>query len=392
MSERAVAATAVLRAAGLDPATVAATPAALEPWLTALAGPDATAIVGALGDLGTPAAAALLQELEPRLPALRRAIRRALFVMQQRGLTLPAATTAEPAVAARRPTHFDGYLTGFDGRGDRIGWLIHAAPGGATTLVIAIFNEPEGLKDVRATAATRKQIRAARERMMQANRIRLVPVDGDVLDALLIEAHDRLSTRERAQDYRRVRQKLTSTSPLPTVAEPRSNKVAALDADTIGAGVARSAELLAEPECASWWPAPAQLVPFVERLRALRESPIVLAPGQQDARLHTIVDEAARTLYPAPVLARRLLGTAYVFAETGRLLPASIALAVAHTLDTAPTTTALPLTTHLIHRALGTLLASQEQTQQAERQESLVLTPSEALKASAPSRPRHTRG
>ena len=393
MSDRVAAAHAALVGAGCDPAAAEQTPPVVDPWRSALSSPAALTVIAALGDLSSPAAATLLAALEPLAPTppLRRAVRRALFLMQQRGVAPPLRAATPIAVVAQRPPHLAGYLSGFDGRGDRIGWLIHAPPGDATTLVIAVLNEPEGLRHVRATTVTRKELRSTRERFTADHRMPLVAVDGAVLDALLVEAHDRLAERERTQDYRRLRQKFTTLPAAPAM-EPRSTKVDPPPADLALAALPRSAELLTEPELSSWWPPAAQLAPYIAQVRDLRDSPIVLAPGQQEQRLRVIVDHAARELFPIPVLARRLAGTAYVLAETGRTTAATLALAVVHALETAPATADVPLATALVHRALGTTLAVEERTHTTERADSLVVTPSEALRERAPSRPPHTQG
>lgn len=389
MSDRVEAARRALAAHGLDADAIVAGTVTAETVAPHLHAPHAAVVLDALGDLPSPATAGLLAALEPTAPdsTTRRAVRRALFRLKQRGVAAPAAV-ATPA--ARPRTYLEGFLTAFDGRGDRIAWLVHTPPGGATTLVIAVFNEPAGLRDIRLTTIARKQLRDARERFLRDQGIALVPVDGDVLDALLVEAHERLATRERSQDYLRIRRDLTKAPPLTPV-EPRPRGIALPAPEAVAGALARSAELLAEPEIAQWWPTPEQLQPYVQELRALRDSPIVVAPGQDEQRLRRIVDAAARDVFPPVVLSRRLAGSAYVFAETGRPEAAALALAVAEVLRTAPETADVPLAGALLHRALGTVLASQADEQAAERQDALVLTPGEALRARSPSRPPHTR-
>src|SRR5439155_685616 len=81
-------------------------------------------------------------------------------------------------------------------------------------LIAAQVNEPEGLRDVSAGEASRKQIRAARQQLEAESGLRLVAADWRTLDALLVEAHVRAgggTTRER--DYLRLRPRLARAPP-----------------------------------------------------------------------------------------------------------------------------------------------------------------------------------
>src|SRR5207247_2546638 len=73
----------------------------------------------------------------------------------------------------------------------------------------------------------------------------------------------------------------------------------------------------------------AAAAPFVDEIRTVRESPLVLSRAAGEERVREVLRRAAASLFPAAVLARRLRGTAYVLAETGRPSAARQALAVA---------------------------------------------------------------
>src|SRR5207249_1859510 len=76
--------------------------------------------------------------------------------------------------------------------------------------------------------------------------------------------------------------------------------------------------------------------PFVAEIAGLRDSPLVLSRLAEEERVREILGRAARVLFPPAVLARRLAGTAYLLAETGRALAARRALAVALVLGARP--------------------------------------------------------
>jgi hypothetical protein len=104
-----------------------------------------------------------------------------------------------------------------------------------------------------------------------------------------------------------------------------------------------------------------------------------------------VLARAATSLFPSDAVARRLEGTAYVLAETGRVPAARQALAAAQELRSGVSAADVPLLRALVQQTIGTLLASEESRRQEERRGSLVLTPSEALTDPRSSRPGRTR-
>src|SRR5439155_1163237 len=157
----------------------------------------------------------------------------------QRGVPVPEPPA--PAGTPRTPAapEAEGFLSLFDGRGDRLIWIVRPLPSGGAFLVAAQVNEPEGLRDVSAGEASRKQIRAARQKLEADSDMRLVAADWRTLDALLVEAHARAgggTVRER--DYLRLRPRLTSEPPRPP-AEPAAARRRDRDPARCGAGRAR---------------------------------------------------------------------------------------------------------------------------------------------------------
>jgi hypothetical protein len=379
----------VLAAAGIDVGALEA--GSLD--VSALVGaPNGPAVLAALGEVGGETIAQTLRALEERAPkVVRKALRRALFRLEQRGVAVPPATPATAPAAATAGPEIEGWLSGFDGRGDRIGWLVRPV-GGSLLLVAAQLNEPAGLEDVLTTEVSRKQFKQAREGIQKGTGMRLIEADWRVVDALLVEAHERAASPEPRRDYLRVRSRLTELPPARP-AEPRSRRVEppADDAEA-SALVVAGAALVGEPELAAWWPAPEALLPYLEELQAVRESPIVLSEAQQGDRLRTVLAHAAEALYPPAVLARRLTGTAYVLAETGRREAARQALATAAALEANPAGAPdLPFVATLVQQRLGRLFAAQLARQEDERRSSLVVTPGEALRARSSSHPGRSR-
>jgi hypothetical protein len=391
MSPRRDAALATLRRLGLEAAAVSGDAPPDERLGPLLDGPEGVALADALGEVAGEATARLLAERAAACTdrVLRKALRRALFRLGQRGVAVPAPELPPQSPAVGGP-ELEGFVSAFDGRGDRLIWLVRPQASGGLLLLAAEVNEPEGLRDVRLVEPSRKEMRAARERLQQDTGLRLVAVDWRVLDALVVEAHQRAGAPDRQRDYLRLRPRLVSAPP-QAPQELRSVLARPPTDDERPGLLADPADLLALPELRTWWPRPEAAAPFVEEIAAVRDSPLVLGRMQQEERLAEVLDRAAAALFPSAVIARRLEGTAYVLAETGRVPAARQALAAAQALRAGAGPADVPLLRALVQQGIGTILASEESRRQEQRRGSLVLTPTEALRDPRSSRPGRTR-
>jgi len=393
VSDRRAAAAATLAALGIDAEALAEGRLAADALLPHATGDDAGRVLAAIGELGTAGAAAALVALEPRVAGgTRRELRRALYRLRQRGVAIPAAPAAEEAPRVQPEGDVEAFVSAHDAAGDRLLWLVRRQSGGGSLVVAAQANEPGGLRDVQVVDMTRKQIRDVRQRLAREGGVTLVPAPWRTVDALLVEAHERTATHERGRDYLRARKEITADPPA-AAAEPASRHASAPAADEASALAAGSATLLREAPFAAWTPDPAVTGPFVEEIAALRDSPIVLNELQQRERVREVIRRGARALYPAETLARRLEGTAYVLAETGRTAGARTALATAALLRARPDEAyEAPLVIGLVERALGTLLSADVARRSEERRGALVATPGEYLRARESSRPGRNPG
>ncbi len=395
MSGRRDAALATLHRLGLDVDAASATALTEDRIEPLLESADAASIVEALGEVGGESAGRVLARRAGAGPerALRKALRRALFRLAQRGVPVPEVEPPAAPVPVTGGPDLDGLVSAFDGRGDRLVWLLRPQAGGGHLLVAAEVHEPEGLRDVRLAEVSRKELRAVRERLQREAGLRLVSADWRVLDALVVEGHRRAATHaapERARDYLRLRPQLVTVPPIDP-AEPRSALAPPPGDAERPALLAASDELLALPELRTWWPSPEAAAPFVDEIAAQRDSPLVLNRMQQEERLQAVLVRAAAALYPHDVIARRLEGTAYVLAETGRVPAARQALAVSQALRGGAGVDDVPFLRALVQQGIGTLLATEQERRQEERRGSLVVTPGEALTDPASSRRGRTR-
>jgi hypothetical protein len=393
VSERRAAAVATLARLGIDAEALAEGRLAADALVPLVTGDAAAGLVAAIGDLGSAGAAAALVALEPHVGAgARREVRRALYRLRQRGVATPERPQADPPRRRELEADIEGFVSAHDAGGDRLLWLVKRQPSGGSLVVAAQANEPQGLRDVQSVDMTRKHLRSVRQRLAREGGVMLVAAPWQTVDALLVEAHERTTARERARDYLRVRSEVTAEPPA-AAGEPVSSHAPPPALEEARALAAASAQLLGEAPFAGWGPDAEAAAPFVAEIAALRDSPIVLNELQQRERVREVLRRGAQSLYPAPPLARRLAGTAYVLAETGRAAVARVALATAVVLRDRPEEGyETPFVIGAVERVLGTLLSADVARRSEERRSALVATPGEVLRARESSRRGQPRG
>ena len=361
-----------------------------------LDGPDAAAVVEALGEVGGVAAASTLARRAsgdaPR--ALRKTLRRALFRLQQRGVPVPAEE-AQPVHVPVAGPDLEGLVSAFDGNGDRLdlarptaGRRRNTAAGGGGQRAGRPARRPSRRGEPQGAA---RAARAASEAVRPAARRRAVGRAGRA-HRRGTRARRRPGTSDRSQTISATVPQLVHAAPGSPV-EPRSALAPPPSDDERPALVAGSGELVTLPELRTWWPRPDAAAPFVEEIAALRDSPIVLNRMQQDERLR------ARS-WRAPQ--RRSIRRRWWRAASRGPRTSSPRRAARRPRaprspppprsERGPARTTCRCCARWCTRALGTLLASEQSRREEERRGSLVLTPAEALTDPPSSRRGRTRG
>jgi len=353
--------------------------------LTAAVGRDPAAdvaIAHRLGAIASDESAQLLVRLEASGDKqLRKEAKRALYRLQQRGIAVASAEPATPAPAQTPPSSaLEGLVSSVDGRGDQLVWLIRPQPGGVLHL-FAVINHPDGLREVALHNATRKSLKTLRGELEQRHDVRLAAVDWRHADYLVRRAFQAARTRESRMegDYPALRAQLwrdppTEATPLPP-------------ARADDAALARSAELLAEPELRTWFRTAEDLAPYLEEFGSVQDSPLVLNEMQQRDRFDAIITRAIDTTFGGDqrsVWSDRLVEMARYFAATRRPERAAEAEAAAAAIagDVAPHD--VPLCNQLVRASFAYFaqLAAQHDAERAKG--SLIMTPGQAARRREP--------
>ena len=337
------------------------------------------AIAARLGAQVSDESAVLLQRIERETTDkhVRKAAKRALYRLEQRGIhpSEPAAAPPKPAALTAPP--IEGYVSAVDGRGDQLVWLVKPQAG-AIAHLFAVLNDPDGLREVELNTLTRKALKSIRAELAQQHQLRLVAVDWRYADFLMHRAFEWACARgtRMTGDYTALRAQLTRQPP-PAAVPP--DVLARLDAVTADAtALAQSPALLDEPELRTWFRDAEQLAPFLAELGSVKDSPLVLNPAQQEERFEAVILQAIEAVFDAdqrPSWARRLSAMGYYFAVTERPQRAAQAVAVARALEGTGAARENPFCAQLVRVSLAFFFQQSLQAEQERERTSLVLTP-----------------
>jgi len=327
-------------AGGGPPALARVSPAALDDALRALAKRHGAASLPLLERLADAASD----------KAHRRAVRRALYRLEQAGLRPSRAAAAAPArpVVTRAAEHpVRAWLSGIDGSGSRAAWILfEGGLGGGLRLCSLILNDEAGIMDAAGGPIARKRLGAELRGLRESQKLPWVEVDGRRACALVADAlalHERLGTVPPPEfaRWRRLfaaapelqgdlRPKLGEAQPQASRADTKMKLPADMpspDAETESL-LDRSATLLDLPELMGWFIDPGRVQHEALALLQVRESRLVISDHIKAEREASIVDgvveaqlaDGARRRWAA-----RLREMAEIFRMTGRLEPAAMA-------------------------------------------------------------------
>jgi hypothetical protein len=369
-----------LRAAGFDPAAPPAEALARLGELRAAPGVSAGAIARALGAIANTEAAAMLAGMEATASgALRREVRRALYRLRQRGIA-PAGSAApqRPPALPAAAAGLSALFSPIDGDGARIIWLLKQRRGGGIARLWGLLADHEGLINVALSELSRRELRTERAEMERRAGVAMVEGDARLADYIFCEAFRRTPAEKRSQvgNFLTLRTEILGSPPPAEIVHPIYAEMAsALKHEP-------SAELLKEPEIAAWKFSPTAIKTYVDEIKSIRESVLVLNRVQQEGRINIVVERAGGELLGgerAAAVRRRLEDIAYYMAHSGRREPAGWAAAAAARLRDGADANRIAFFQEMIRAQLGAVFAEE---QERERQEPhLIMTPAEAMRA-----------
>ena len=300
---------------------------AMPPDLTGLGDEVLDAVVAAFAADHAAAALPLLGQLAASGAdrGVRRAAKRALYRLAQRGVVAPSTPPPRPVVERPRERATRAWLSGIDGSGSRATWIVFEGSYGGLRLCSLILNDTLGVTEVAGGEITRKRLDRELATLRASQKLPWVETDPARAVGLVAEAlrsHEATGTSAPAA-FAPWRPLFASAHTIGPPSLPESPDPALVE---------RSATLLDCPELAGWFLDPGSVQSDAVELLEARESRLVLSDQLKAEREDAIVgrvierefDDTARGLWT-----RRLAEMALVLDAAGQPEQATMARAAA---------------------------------------------------------------
>jgi hypothetical protein len=340
------------------------------------------AIVFFLGKIADSAAAEALLRIErgAQDKDLKKEIRRSLFKLSQRGLTIPKDKRVEensPTPHPSRSSEIEAYMSPVDGAGGRLVWIVKPQAGHGLQTIQAMVNDREGLQRIGGTQVRRKELRNMAQEIKKQHGITLVSVPWEYADMMLYEGFEKAKAGGRSglDNFHQLRS-------IVNTAKPKSQEhpvYQRLNSAEVREGAWRelSRRLLDEPEFRFWILDADWAEPFLSQLQEAQTSRLVLNPMQKEERMAGIVRDAVKTLCTGEtgkIMQRRLEDMAFYFLDSGRTDIAKLALAVAQQIKEGdPGPLDISFLTGLVQKSFAVHLSQQKS--KAEEEPSFIVRP-----------------
>jgi hypothetical protein len=340
------------------------------------------AIVFSLGKIADSAAAGALLRIEKGAQDkdLKKEIRRSLFKLSQRGLTIPEDKRVEeksPTPLLSRSPEIEAYMSSVDGAGGRLVWIVKPHAGHGLQTIQAMVNDREGLQRIGGTQIRRKELRNMAQEIKKQHGITMVSVPWEYADMMLYEGFEKAKSGGRSglENFHQLRSIVNTAKPKaqdhPVYQRLNSAEVRE------GAWRELSRRLLDEPEFRFWILDADWIEPFLGQLEEAQTSRLVLNPIQKEERLAGIVRDAVKTLCTGEtgkIMQRRMEDMAFYFVAAGRTEMAKLALAVAQQIrEGDPGPLDISFLTGLVQKSFAFYLSQQKS--KAEEEPSFIVRP-----------------
>ncbi len=366
-------------------------PTALRELLTAKPGDAAwdLHLIAALGARRHPAVPGLLAALFGHAPdkLRRKALKRAFHNLKTRGVPAPddLLPREEATVGAPRPGAIAALISPVFRNGDS--YVILEGPpeilGG--NFLVSRINDRTGFQECLLLNLKRKQQEELWDHFRQQGLFQWFPAPGAYAVRLLEEAYRAAPQAETgAGRYASLRDQIRRHWGSPEDAPDLEEALPEPGPGEAGRLLEQAPQLVTATLFHSWLPSPDEILPWLDKIKEVQESPLVLSEVQRQVRLDAVVDEATRALYPPeqrPDWRRRLLAMAYGLDLLGRREEARIAAAAAAELagERGLLTGENPFLKALVQFALRLAWEAREKPRDAGPTPGLVAPPTESL-------------
>jgi hypothetical protein len=284
------------------------------------------ALLEALARLTHPLVPEILQAHFGRTPdkTRQKALKKAFHHLKAHGVEIPPdLVKPDQSTAIKQivtPALVKGYMSRIEGNGSRMLILHLPRQGQSFNLFLALGNDVEGLKDTYAVLLSNKETKKYLDSTRQDMPGELVDVPPAYILKILEDFYqvNPDQSSEAVANYLRIRSVLQDRlgqEPAPdlnSLLPPLENREQYLE---------QAKNLPLEDDFLNWHLDPEILAPWLEKIREIENSPLVLSSDQKVARVERTMEEAIKQLYPPDqrqILSRRLLEMAYYLDHTNR--------------------------------------------------------------------------
>ena len=300
----------------------------------------AAAAVDALGDVRSQAAANALDEIARSAPdrTVQKAARRSLYRLASQGIQPDAQAPAAPAtIVSREATLYRAVASAYDGTGTRTIWFAAERPLGSIYAVYLVVNDLNGLVEMNVRDTTRKRFAEDESGMRGRDPMAWVELPLDYARQLVQEAADTAQQNGRLIPEGYARWASLIADPDEPFKEALIYKqISGFEVRVHPTLESETPQLFEQAEVEPWFFRPEVMAKWVRQLTEPMSARALLMAETDQQRAERVLRDAAKELFTPRVrhgLKRRLEETAYVFAQSDRLVDARRAVAAAVTIE-----------------------------------------------------------
>lgn len=339
-------------------------------------------LVKSLGAWPSAQAVEILQNLATRTgnKQLAKAIRRALFRLQSKGLKIPEPVNPEPPIfSPPKLAPAQGYLSACDAEGNRLILISRPQIPKGVIILETFINDEEGIIDFAAKEFTKKESNEYIAELRDKIDLPLIASDPTYCLGIISEAIEagRQKGKNPPSEFIQLLPYLGSPPPLPL--EPIIYKyLSEEEINTRPDLLDRAPTLFEIFPFNTWFLEEEKVQKFYELYKQALDSSLVLTPQQKEGRLEDIFRLAAQEIFhqqQRKIYRRRLEEMAYILWKEEKDYEARICLSAALALEKeSGLLTPHPFLRELVKRSLERL-AFLEKEREEEGKQSLIIKP-----------------
>lgn len=340
-------------------------------------------LIDALAQLPTSQTALLLEEMMAALQDKRalKAIKRSLYRLRQKGVQWERKTSHErPILRLPQPGAPQGYMGAMDSQGSRVIIIARPRPHGGARVYFSIVSDLEGVQRLEVIDLTKKGLKEFIDDSLASDEFPVVEAPGGYCAHVLREAaeYSQRHGKPLPLRYGDVEKGLSDVR--------WDGEVSLIYQYIKEEAVKGQIKLLRESGAlhkiapfSSWFLKPEDVRQYAEAIKEAKESHIILAPQQKDARINSIYRDALQGLFPEEqrlLWKRRLEEMAYILWKRGKEHEARMAVSAAVDLrfPVSPIEPN-PFMWNLLLKSLSGLLRAEDGERERKERPPLIITP-----------------